>query len=160
MGISLIFYSISGKEKLSEYTDLNQEINNAKETEVDLEKMYSDFAVVLTKSVDFEEHEETLPFKLIFGNSVVDDIHVDCGQVNGFISPKEVIEIDHWIKQNKLDTEAGFSAYFDALDEDVQEELEGWGTPETEVLFEIFKEVITLYHLSAQNKRSIVMCAR
>jgi hypothetical protein len=159
MGASLIYYRLEGKEKITDYSDLNKEIEKAKDTEVDLDKMHSDFAIILTKSIEFEDSEEEIAFKLIFGNMVTSEIYTDSGLINSFISPAEVKEIHGWIKQNKLNTKRGFYAYYDTLDEEIQEELESLDTPDKEELFEIFKDMVDMYNLAAKNGNSIVTCA-
>ena len=159
MGVSLIYYSVEGKDQVTDYADLNVAIETAKNTEVDLGKMYSDFAILLTKSMEFDEYEGEIPFTLIFGNMVTSEIYVDRGQINSFIPPTEVKEIDHWIKQNKLNTDIGFYTYFDSLEEELKEELESWGTPNKEELFEIFKALVNMYDLAAKEGSAIVICA-
>ncbi len=164
MGVSIHVYKIEASESLESVVDLEEQLHEKQDAKefVDLFQLYEDLAMVLANVVDPFEEEETFEYQVICGQVVPmgDEPDASYFQVGGFLSSQQVKVFYATIKERSLDTEAGFMALYDRLDEEVKTTLEEYGSPDKEILYEGYLEpLIKLYAETAAEGGALLFCA-
>jgi hypothetical protein len=156
MGISINLYRVRKAEKLDELTDLQVELDKANSSKVDLYKLTGDLCMIFNNDTDSYDETNTIPNKMIFGHHI--EKIIGSREVYGFLPTSEVTQVVEWIKQNKIDTENGFSKVYDNTSKEVKKELEDWGSPDKAELYKFYvKPLVDFYLAALKDKNSIVI---
>lgn len=155
MGISINLYRLKKAEKLDQIKDLENQIAKTTDTKVDLYKISSDLAIIFLNSTDPYSNQNTIPYKMLFGNKAHQN--VSFGEIGGFIPSSEIPEITKWIKTNKIETFDGFSKMYDNLSKEVKKELEEMSSDNKVSLFNGYvRPLVVLYFTALENQNSVV----
>jgi hypothetical protein len=163
MGMSIKLYRVQDSDSIKNIPDLAEQLILNAKSEVDLYKMYEDLYMVLSNSCEPEDLPESIEYKLIFGNIIQIDGNDNNREVSGkkpigFLTNKEVAEINDWIILRQLNSEEGFYSFFDNLDEEVKETIQDYGSEMEELYEGYFKKLSELYELAVKNNNAIVVC--
>ena len=155
MGISINLYGVSKAEKFSELRNPEKEINDPVHKKVDLYKMTQDLAVIFLNKPDPFEDINTIPYKMLFGNFIMET--AGDRQVCGFLPTSEISPIVNWINSNKLHNQQGFFDMYNTLSAEVKKELEDIGSPGKEELYNFYVKPLVNFYLSAQKESNSVI---
>jgi hypothetical protein len=154
-GISINLYRVEKAQKLEDIKDLENQIEKAKSSHVNLYKITSDLLVIFLNTTDPYNDTHTIPYKALFGIKAYKQIRM--GEVGGFLPASEILPITQWIRKTKIDTFTGFSSMYDHLSKEVKKELLEMGSDTKLNLFNGYVKPMThLYFEALQNQNSIV----
>lgn len=155
MGISINLYRVSKAEKFSELSNPEKEINDSVHKKVDLYKMTQDLAVIFLNKPDPFEDVNTIPYKMLFGNFIMET--AGDRQVSGFLPTSEINPIADWINSNQLHNPQGFFDIYNTLSAEVKKELEDIGSPDKEELYNFYVRPLSDFYLAAQRENNSVI---
>ena len=157
MGVSINLYRVSKAEKLDDLKELNKELENSISTKVDLYKMSEDLAIIFLNEIEPFNDIETIPYKMLFGNSV--PIQFDLPQIGGFIPSSDISAITDWIEKHNLKTFEGFSEMHTNLSDEVKTHLQDIDSPDAQELYSGYvKPLINFYSQAIKLNNSVVIC--
>lgn len=156
-GVSINLYRVGKAEKFEELKDMEKQIAKTQDTKVDLYKMTSDLAMIFLNSTDPFKNEDTIPYKMLFGRPIDKSVGLSVGEVGGFLPSAEIARITKWIKDNKVETFAGFSKMYDGLSLDVKKQLEDYGSEDKVFMFNAYvRPLVVLYFTALENQNSVI----
>ncbi len=159
MGVSIKLYAVKDSKAIQSETDLEQQLEASNIVAVELDKCYTDLAIVLTNCSDPFDLDEELGYQAVMGISDGEAIEIGGREIVGFLNNKQATEVDNWLKSLNLTTKSSFSDYFDKLDEEVKETLDDYGTEKDDLYEGYYKPLLAFYSLIIESKKGVLFCA-
>ena len=159
MGVSIKLYAVKDSRAIQSETDLEQQLDANDVIAVELDKCYTDLAIVLTNCSDPFDLDEELGYQAVMGISDGENIEIGGREIVGFLNHKQATEVENWLKTLNITTKVSFSDFFDKLDEDVKETLEDYGTEKDDLYEGYFKPLLAFYDSIKENKKGVLFCA-
>ncbi|MFT6204115.1 MAG: hypothetical protein ACI9V1_000894 [Spirosomataceae bacterium] len=160
MGMSIKLYPINSDISRDNFDAIAKEIETNNEREVDLYKITPDLYMLLSNTPEpFGDSDSIESFALLGRKSLTsdEDFEIKYGfQLNSYLNEVDVKEVYQWIQEKKLDSESGFYSHFEALDDNVKEMIDSFGSP-IEELCSYFQDLTALYKFASQNNHYVVV---
>jgi hypothetical protein len=158
MGMSLVMYGIRDSNSIQTENDLEEQIESNLDTSVNLYKIYTDLAMVLTNNVEPFDMTDSMGFKAVMGIAGKGQLEIGWRGVVGFLTNNQASEVLDWLKSLNINSEDTFLEFYDKLDEEVKETLSDYGSEKDELFEGYLKPLLEFYNMVVQEKKAIIFC--
>jgi hypothetical protein len=155
MGISINYYRVDKAENIVDLKNIEQQIENSKDTKADLYKMTEHLGIIFSNNSDPYADTSAMSYKLLFGHYA--NVEAGWRTVNGFVPTSEISLYVKWIREKGLNNFEGFSKLCDNLSPEAKQQMEDIGGLDKKELYYYTELLTNLYFSAEKNKNSIVI---
>jgi hypothetical protein len=156
LGISIYLYSLPKADSIEAFKDLDAELKSIKQKFLCIDQAGEDLAIIFTNESEPFFATNSIPYKMLYGRKCEKESNV-VSLIAGFLSTKEVVEVERWIKEKKLETFEGFELMYRKLSDSSLERLKEIGSENTTKLYNSYVEPLVEFYLNARRNNSSVL---
>lgn len=156
--MSVVLHGVRDFSSIENESDLEEQIEANIESSVDLYKIFTDLAMVLTNNVEPFDQMDSSGFKVVMGVAGKGQLEIGSRGVIGVLTNNQASEIFDWLRSLNINTEDKFYEFYDKLDEEVKETLVSYGSEKDELFEGYLAPLLAFYEMVAQEKKAIIFC--